>query len=171
MCCNTSMGAHATGLRIEATRDAALIADVHFRTVSVAYQTFFPPDSPAPRAPDLTLLWEERLKDSTATAFAASVDGEVVGTVAVRKDPDFDSESQLLGLHVLPGSWGRGFGGALHDRAVEVLTTHPYGVAGLWVIAANIRARSMYKKRGWELVPGVELDYLGINEVRYARTV
>jgi hypothetical protein len=81
VCCNTPMGAHDTGLTIETTRDAALIADIHLRTVAVAYQTFFPPDSPAPRAADLTLLWEERLKDSTATAFAASVDGDVVGTV------------------------------------------------------------------------------------------
>ena len=167
----TSMGARDTSLTIETTRDAALIADIHLRTVSVAYQRFFPPDSPAPRAPDLTLLWEERLNDSTATAFAASVDGEVVGTVAVRKDPDFDSESQLIGLHVLPDSWGRGFGGALHDRAVEVLRTHPYGSAGLWVIAANIRARSMYENRGWVLVSGVELDYFGISEVRYARAL
>ena len=53
-------------------------------------------------------MWKERLADPTARGFAASLDGHTVGMVVVRRDPDFDPEGQLLGLHVLPDVSGTG---------------------------------------------------------------
>jgi ribosomal protein S18 acetylase RimI-like enzyme len=153
---------------IEGTFDALLLAKLHLRTVSVAYRTFFS-DSPPPTLRELTHLWEERLADPTMSALAVSRGGETVGAVAVRQDPDFDSEGQLLGLHVLPDYWGQGFGSALHDRALLALSAQAYRTAGLWVIADNIRARRMYEERSWALRPGVELNYLGVREVRYVK--
>jgi ribosomal protein S18 acetylase RimI-like enzyme len=155
-------------LTIEGTVDPLLLAKLHLRTVSVAYRAFFPDTSP-PALRELTDLWQERLADPTLSAFALSWSGETVGTVAVRQDPDFDSEGQLLGLHVLPDSWGRGFGPALHDRALSALSAQAYSAADLWVIADNTRARRMYEKRSWALRPGVELNYLGVCEVRYVK--
>jgi RimJ/RimL family protein N-acetyltransferase len=157
-------------LAIHVTEDAFLVATVHVRTVSVAYRAFFP-DSPPPTLCDVTQLWEERLADPTASAFAVWRDGEAVGTVAVRQDPDFDGEGQLLGLHVVPDFWGRGLGGGLHERAIAALSEQAYRTVGLWVIAENVRARRLYEARGWVLRPGVELDYLGVREVRYTKHV
>jgi ribosomal protein S18 acetylase RimI-like enzyme len=156
-------------ITIQTTLDAAAIARVHHRTVSVAYREFFPAGSAEPTVEDLTSLWAERLADQTARVMAASISGDFVGTVAVRRDPDFAPEGQLLGLHVLPVSWGQGVGRALHDAALTALATQGYQAAGLWVIAANRRARRMYEKREWVLKPDVELDFLGVREVRYAR--
>lgn len=158
-------------LRIEVTADPSLLAELHFHTVSIAYREFFPSDSPPPTILELTHVWEERLADDSACALAALRHGEPVGAVGVRQDPDFDSEGQLLGLHVLPDRWGQGIGGVLHDAAVESLKARAYARAGLWVIADNSRARRLYEKRGWVLRPGVELDYLGIREVRYYRAI
>ncbi len=171
VCCNTQVGDSSSELTIESTRDATLIASVHFRTVLIAYRSFFPPESPAPTIPDLTNLWKERLADPTARGFAGSLDGHTVAMVVVRRDPDFDAEGQLLGLHVLPDVWGRGFGSALHDKAVETLRAQLYDSAGLWTIAANERARRMYENRGWVTVPGLELNHDGVTEVRYARSL
>jgi GNAT superfamily N-acetyltransferase len=168
VCCNVDVGATSTDVTIGRTHDALLLARIHLRTVSFAYRAFFS-DSPPPTVLDLTHLWEERLEDPTAEAFAVSCYGEPVGTVAVRQDPEFDLEGQLLGLHVLPGFWARGLGSALHDRAILALSGQSYDAAGLWVIAGNLRARAMYEKRGWVLRREVEFSYLGVREVRYAK--
>lgn len=165
------MGDLSGDLRIEVTGDPSLLAKIHFHTVSIAYREFFPSDSPPPTIDELTDVWQERLADESACALAASRHGEPVGAVAVRRDPDFESEGQLLGLHVVPDRWGQGFGGSLHEAAVRTLKAREYARAGLWVIADNSRARRMYENRGWVLRPGVELDYLGIREVRYRRPI
>jgi hypothetical protein len=40
---------------------------------------------------------------------------------------------------------------------------------GLWVLAANDRARRMYEHRGWTLCANTIRDYLGVQELRYLR--
>ena len=123
MCCNTEVSDAPSELSIERTSDATLVANVHFCTVLIAYKRFFPPESPAPTIQELSIVWKERLADPSTMGFAASLNGHTVGMAVVRRDPDFDPEGQLLGLHVLPDVWGRGIGNALHDRAVETLET------------------------------------------------
>jgi ribosomal protein S18 acetylase RimI-like enzyme len=171
LCCNGRMSHLPGDLTIVPTQDTALLAEIHFHTVSTAYRELFPQDVPPPTTDELTAVWKERLTDETASAFAASLQGNPVGAVGIRQDPDFEVEGQLLGLHVLPDHWGQGFGGALHDTAVGSLKAQRYTEAGLWVIASNSRARRMYEERGWVLVPGVELDLLGIREVRYHKVI
>ncbi len=158
-----------SGLGIEATRDVDLIASIHAETVSFAYAGFFPQDSPAPTVGELAGIWAARLADRTATALVCRAEGRVVGTVMVRQDPDFAGEGQLVGLHVLPDAWGRGVGTALHDAGLQTLAEAGFKTAGLWVIAQNQRARTMYSSRGWVLVAGVELDIVGVTEVRYRK--
>ncbi len=171
MCCNTQVDDASSELIIESTRDATVIANVHFRTALIAQKSFISPESPAPTIQELSLVWEERLADPSSRGFAASLDGRTVGMVVIRRDPDFDREGQLLGLHVLPDVWGRGIGSALHDKAVETLRDHRYTSAGLWTIAANKRARRMYERRGWVTVPGIGLSHDGVSEVRYTRSL
>jgi len=125
--------------------DALVIAELHAATVSVAYREFFP-DSPPPTVASLAEIWASRLTAPTAVALVATRDGRPVGSVLTRADPDFP-EGQLAGLHVLTTEWGQGIGGTLHDAAVAELTAVGYPAAGLWVIAANRRARRMYERR------------------------
>lgn len=154
---------------VETTTDPELLADVHFKTISVAYKAYFPPQSIPPTPAELAERWTERLADPSTTAFVARERGRVVGAVAARADAYSVGEGQLSGLHVLPNEWGRGVGSALHDAAVSQLLSAGFERAGLWVIAANSRARTMYERRQWLLLPGVELHVLGITEVRYGR--
>jgi GNAT superfamily N-acetyltransferase len=159
----------ATGLTIEPICDARVLAAVHAETVGFAYAEFFGQNSSPPKAADLAVIWEERLADPSATALAARKDGRILGTVAIRRDPDFVCEGQLIGLHVLPEEWGQGVGAALHDAALLLLISRAFEDAGLWVISANARARGMYEARGWTLKPDIEFDYLGVTEVRYVK--
>ena len=158
---------------IETTTDPELLAVVHHKTVSVAYTSYFPTDSAPPTVLELVEDWSERLADPSATAFVARTRGTVNGAVAVRADPDpdFDGEGQLTRLHVLPSEWGRGVGSALHDAAIAQLTRQRYHRAGLWVLAANTRARAMYESRHWMLRPGYEYRPFGVTEVRYGRSL
>jgi GNAT superfamily N-acetyltransferase len=86
----------------------------------------------------------------------------------VRVTPCTDA-ALIAALHVLPAEWGRGIGSALHDAALTVLSRAGHRSAGLWVIAANQRARRMYEQRGWVLRPGVEQLSYGVPDVRYRR--
>jgi GNAT superfamily N-acetyltransferase len=158
-------------LVIETTMDPELLAVVHFKTVSVAYMPYFPTDSAPPTTLELVKEWSERLADPSATAFVARTRGRINGTVAVRADPDFEGEGQLTRLHVLPSEWGRGVGSALHDAAVAQLAHQRYHRAGLWVIAANTRARAMYESRRWTLRPEYEFHPFGVTELRYGRSL
>jgi RimJ/RimL family protein N-acetyltransferase len=157
------------GPRVVTSSDAALIARLHEQTAIPAYAGFFPLDAPPPTRAELEATWSERLTDVTAAAFVAWVGDRPVGSVMVRRDPDFSSEGQVLGLHVLPSLWGRGIGTALHEVAIRRLHDDGFDAAGLWVIAANRRARRLYEHLGWTLRVGVELDFLGVTEVRYER--
>jgi ribosomal protein S18 acetylase RimI-like enzyme len=156
-----------TGLVIAPCADAGVIAALHHAAVTFAYRGFFP-DSPPPTAADLRAIWVTRLADPTAAVLLASRDGQPAGSVMARADPGF-GEGQIAGLHVLPSQWGQGVGGALHDAALTVLAAAGHRTAGLWVIAANQRARRMYERRGWVLLPGVEQEDYGVTEVRYRR--
>jgi GNAT superfamily N-acetyltransferase len=147
--------------------DAGVIAAVHQAAVTFAYRGFFP-DSPPPTVAELQAIWVTRLADPTAAVLLASRDGRPAGSVMASADPQF-GEGQIAGLHVLPAEWGQGVGGALHDAALTVLSAAGHRTAGLWVIAANRRARRMYERRGWALLPGVEQQDYGVTEVRYRR--
>jgi GNAT superfamily N-acetyltransferase len=144
-----------------------VIAAVHHATVTVVYRGYFP-DSPPPTVAELQAVWITRLADPSAVALLASCDGQPAGSVMACAGPRF-SEGQIVGLHVLPSHWGQGIGGALHDAALDVLSRAGYRSAGLWVIAANQRARRMYERRAWVLCPGAEQDVDGAAEVRYRR--
>jgi ribosomal protein S18 acetylase RimI-like enzyme len=152
---------------IAACADAAVIAALHHATITVAYRGYFP-HSPPPTVAELQAIWTIRLADPTAVAVLASRDGRPAGSVMARADPQFN-EGQIIGLHVLPSLWSQGIGSALHDSAVAELSNAGYSAAGLWVIAANQRARRMYEKRGWVLRPRVEQNDHGVIEVRYRR--
>lgn len=154
-------------ITIAACADAALIAAVHHATITVAYRGYFP-GSPPPAIAELQATWTARLADPTAVALLASRDGQPAGSVMARADPQF-GEGQLVGLHVLPLAWGQGIGSALHDAALASLSKAGYRTAGLWVIAANQRARRMYENRGWSLRPGTQQVAYGVTEVRYGR--
>jgi len=156
-----------TDIAVTVCADAAVIAALHRATITVAYSGYFPHSEP-PTLAELEALWATRLADPTAVALVARCDGSPVGSVMASADREF-AEGHIAGLHVLPAVWGMGVGSSLHDAALMLLSEAGHHTAGLWVIAANNRARRMYERRGWVLRQGVEQDPYGVLEVRYQR--
>jgi GNAT superfamily N-acetyltransferase len=158
----------AVAIAITPGSDAAVFAALHRATIVVAYRGYYP-DRPPPTIAELQATWTGWLADPAAVALLATRDGQPAGSIVARADPAF-GEGKIAGLHVLPSVWGQGIGSALHDAALAVLRDAGYRTAGLWVIAANQRARRMYERRGWVLVPGTgQAEFDGVAEVRYRR--
>lgn len=142
--------------------DVDPLARLHLDTVLFAYRDWFPPEALAPDVRVLTDLWANDVAGAHAV-FVADERGVIVGSAVARASGD------LARVHVHPSRWGEGIGQQLHDAAVDALRTAGHSTAGLWVIAANERARSLYERNGWELDPERTLKEVGVIEVRYRR--
>jgi GNAT superfamily N-acetyltransferase len=147
-------------IRVADASDVDALARLHLETVLFAYSDWFPADALPPTVDVLLPLWSRDVAESHAVLIAEDA-GVVVGSAVARADGD------LARLHVRPHWWGKGIGASLHDHAVDALRAAGHARAGLWVIAANTRARSLYERRSWVLDPTRTLDEVGVLEVRY----
>lgn len=107
-----------------------LLAEIQ-EAASVAALGHIYGDEPFPRAEVL-----ERWRTSSDEIL---LDEDGLGFAAV-------SPGWLNGLYVRPEAWGTGVAARLHDRALAALGP---GIARLWVLEENQRARRFYERRGW----------------------
>lgn len=156
-------------IRLATIADAGELAHVHVRTVVSAYADIIPATAAPVTQESLAREWSAAFDDPSLTAFLAEENGEPVGTVAIRGDPDLRGVGQLRRLYVLPHLWARGTGTALYLAAIEAMEEAGYLEAGLWVLEKNTRARQFYERRGWKLVPGAVVHWpeQEVTEVRY----
>ncbi len=89
-----------------------------------------------------TAAVQERWREFAGWAAVAERDGAGLGFVAV-------APPWLEALYVLPHAWGTDVAGRLHDAALQALATAGVGLARLWVLEENARARRFYERRGW----------------------
>jgi GNAT superfamily N-acetyltransferase len=164
-------------IRLAQPADAPAMGTVWRRAALVGYDGIFP--SSAPPLPEVEEIAEDWRRAINATKAGAVVlvacqegpDQVVVGTIAAMPDPDESSRGHLRGLYVDPGHWGRGIGRALHDAALEHFRLTGFRIAALWVLEANVHARSMFERWGWRLASGRRTLYPGVDEVFYLRSV
>lgn len=133
--------------------DAAALAGAHAASAGLAYADIFPSTSTAPTPADLGPGWLAMILDPDCSVLAANLDGVVVGGVALQPDADVPTGRLLTRLYVHPNWWGSGAGSALLDRAIA-LAADESSALNLWVLEENQRARRMYERRGWTIVPG-----------------
>lgn len=141
-------------LRPAVVADADRVAHVVRDAAVTGYAGLFPPSSSPPPIDQFVDDWRRRIADTTSRVTVAVVDGEVCGVVVVMPDHEVPSGRLLEKLYVAPDSWTGGVGSALVDGAIRSVVLD--GAAGLrlWVLEGNERARAMYERRGWRLVPG-----------------
>ena len=148
--------------------DMRSIVTLHSRTVAVGYQAIFPP-GPPPTPATLEPGWRSLLdRDEVVVLVAEISSGQVVGTVVLEPE---DQGVWLKRLHVDPDHWGGGVGSILHDQAIATAHHRGYETLNLWVLERNDRARRMYERRSWTLVPGRTLanDPPSVVDVLYRR--
>ncbi|NOX29289.1 MAG: GNAT family N-acetyltransferase [Actinobacteria bacterium] len=134
--------------------DVNSVAAVHHASAVVAFVDIFPPASVPPTAESLLPGWRILVEGLTSKVFVAEVDDVVVGVAAVAADSSLPAGLALSRLYVHPDRWGQRVGATLHDVAMGLARSLGAGAINLWVLEANIRARSMYESRGWALMPG-----------------
>ncbi len=158
-----------TVIRVAKPDEAAGAALVHLTSALRAYRDIFPPEAgPPPTHESLTSEWMAALGSGEHTVLLAERDGSLVGTVVVGPDPASPGVGLLSRLYVHPACWGQGVGRTLYDAAATAFVEAGYSRIGLWVLEANGRARAMYERRGWQLVPGVvKPTWEHIIDVRY----
>jgi GNAT superfamily N-acetyltransferase len=152
-----------------ATDDVDALAALQLRSALDAYAHIFPPEAPVPLHEDIARAWRRELESSSAQVYVARVDSVVVGGVVASTDDRVRGFGHLRRLYVEPDRWGQGLGRALHDAALGWLVDARVRLPSLWVLEQNDRARRMYERWGWRLVPGDRFEHNGIpvTEVRY----
>lgn len=110
-------------------------------------------------------------------AFVGTIDGSVVGFVfwGPSDDPDVPADAaEVRAIYLDPSVIGRGIGRALLDAALGDMVADGFGVAFLWVLEGNVRARRFYEAAGWRLDGATKAeDRPGgrLNELRYRRSL
>jgi GNAT superfamily N-acetyltransferase len=149
--------------------DAGGLAAVQLDSALVGYAGIFPPHAPEPTLEQLTERWWREIAQPANTAYAAVDHDAIVGSVSIGPDPEDERVAQLRKLYVAPERWGTGIGVRLHDVVLDRARQRGFASMTLWVLEENVRARRMYERWGWRLVPDRTLDWpgLGVIEVRY----
>jgi GNAT superfamily N-acetyltransferase len=159
-------------IRRATERDVAALAGIQLRSALDAYAHIFPADAPPPMIEDIVASWSDEVAAPTSAVFAAEADGRIVGGVVASTDDSARGYAHLRKLYVDPPAWRKGVGRLLHDEAVAWLRAAGLDSPSLWVLERNDRARTMYERWGWELVPddGFTHDGIDVTEVRYTLT-
>jgi GNAT superfamily N-acetyltransferase len=149
--------------------DVDELAAVQLRSALDAYAHIFPSEAPVPQPEDLARAWGREMSSKTADVIVARAGSAVIGGVVASTDDRVRGLGHLRRLYVDPEWWGEGTGRALHDAALRSLVRARVRRPSLWVLEQNDRARRMYERWGWQLVPGdrFEHDGLPVAEVRY----
>jgi RimJ/RimL family protein N-acetyltransferase len=152
--------------------DVGALAAVHADAVALAYAGVFDAAEPPPAPEHLMGRWATLLATPRSWVGVLDDGGTVAGMIGVRPSPDADADAdtgELVGLHVHPSHWGQGHGGWLVEEAELTAGALALPRLRLWVLEANIRARRMYVRRGWERDGAKKFVAGNVRELRYCR--
>ncbi len=141
-----------TRLRPAGLGDEAAILAVQAASWRATY-TGLLPERVFPRVEDPARLrfWREvLLTGATATRVAVTPEGAIVGFVSCgsRRGATLPADGEIYALYLHPDAQGAGLGRRLFHAAAEILRGRGVARLGLWVLAANARARGFYAHLG-----------------------
>lgn len=91
----------------------------------------------------------------------------------IRREHEMDKfPLELIAIYVEPGFKQKGIGSKLIAACEEIAKSKGKNEIRLWVLEENKSARQFYEKHGFEAANLTKkLDRLGVNEVRYRKTI
>lgn len=156
--------------------DVAELARTHLAAWRGAYRGIMP-DSLLDGLSEQTFAatWTRRLADMPRSTLLAVDDGAVIGFAAGGPSRDSDAvplrTGELYALYLLPDRWRTGAGWRLWSGIRQWLLVEEFAEVTLWVLEANLRARSFYERAGFAREPGalreVEREGVRLPELRY----
>lgn len=154
--------------------DPAQLGRVHAASRGSAYAGLVP-DEALRRVTAQTQerVWRHRLADAPerSVTFVAEDDGRTVGFTHGVVD---GSTAELVALHVLPETRGRGVGQALHDALLDELGARGCTDVELSVLRDNVRAQAFYRRNGWATdgtTRGHDVGGTDVPVLRYTRSL
>jgi RimJ/RimL family protein N-acetyltransferase len=155
--------------------DALAVAETHVRSWQVGYaglisQKYLDRMRPEDRASRYKF---DRMDPVNGPYTLVAVDGGVVCghvTLGRSREREHDEFGEIWSLYVDPAHWGSGVGSALLEAACRQLSQAGYGLAYLWVLSTNTRARRFYARAGWTIEGSERTDFVGgkyICEIKY----
>jgi GNAT superfamily N-acetyltransferase len=160
-----------TAIRPATADDVGALAAIHANAVAVAYAGIFDAGVPPPTVDQLVGRWALLIATPGAWVGVAEDNGATVGMAGARPSPDPDSAAgtgEIVGLHVHPAWWGGGLGGTLFDAAVDAAGRLGLAPLRLWALQANLRARRLYERRGWQADGATKPIAPHVIELRYS---
>ncbi len=165
--------------------DAQAVSEVDHACHLAAYSPIFGAGYQPRMSLEQSLLhWQSILNDAQAGGshweLVACIDDRIAAYARLTPSRDADASPEEVGevgaLYVHPDWWRRGVGRILLDASLAFLREQGYGVATLWALEDNARARAFYEAEGWHEDGGrqqLELDLPGVNltEVRYRKVI
>jgi GNAT superfamily N-acetyltransferase len=136
--------------------DARAVAEIGVLGWQAAYRDILSGDflaglSVGPRE----VAWRSMLEsdeEGLAPSWLAELEARPVGFIATGPPRDEDlplPAAEVYALYVLPDVWRRGAGSALLAKAVDHWRADGVTTLVLWVLEANLSARSFYESQGW----------------------
>ncbi|MFD7920234.1 GNAT family N-acetyltransferase [Streptomyces sp. NPDC059740] len=148
----TAPGTRPVLVRPATAADQARIVDLHARA-RARYQRERHPGAVPESAEECERWareWARTVGEDAATVLCAERAEALVGVAAYRtRRCAHPACVTLTQLHVDPGHWSTGVGGALLDVCQEAWAADGRTTAELEVLWHNRRARAFYRRRGW----------------------
>jgi GNAT superfamily N-acetyltransferase len=112
------------------------------------------------------------IEDPARRALLAEDGGLAVGMAVYGPDRQAGG-AELYAIYVLPGHWSTNVGRPLMDQVIEDVRAGGYSRLGLWVLAANERARRFYERYGFAVTDKKITERHGhvTYDIRYEREV
>jgi GNAT superfamily N-acetyltransferase len=164
-------------IRDAGPEDSEALARVRALSWRSAYDGLLSPETiAAATGPDGADRQREFLaEDPARRALLAEDGGAAVGMAVYGPDRETDGpgDAELYVIYVLPRYWSRGVGRPLMDRVIEDVRAGGYSRLGLWVLAANERARRFYERYGFSVTDKTIAERHGhvTYDVRYERPI
>jgi ribosomal protein S18 acetylase RimI-like enzyme len=161
-------------IRRAAPGDAEAIVAVSARAWARAYGDFLDVEQALDPFEVRVGRWRERLRSAVVDTFVWDQGGRVVGYVAAGASEDEDApldHASVRALYVDPHAQGAGVGSALLDAALEHLRERGFRGVELWAFRENHQARAFYERRGFAVVDEGVDEALGVDELRFRRSL
>lgn len=159
-------------IRAGAPGDEKLLAYIQTESWKAAFRDILPVDT-LERLTDwgkAEEMYERVLQNPEIHTALEFVDGSPQGITAWSKNRSGmgGDTAELICIHSLPAGWGRGFGSAMLEQALEEMAWAGFNRVILWVFTENTRARRFYERHGFRAAGPVQ-DGFGAEEMLYER--
>ncbi len=92
-------------------------------------------------------MWSKLLAQPTRATYVAEDEDQIVGFISFTRTDDQPDQLELTSLYVLPGHFGSGIGRTLYAQFDSARRPGEPGRLEVW--AGNTRAKSFYRRCGW----------------------